>query len=59
MNTGRYDLVNIVVIGKNNEDNIAKREKERKPNDWSMSGSDMLEIIPRIPKRAVDVYNWA
>ena len=50
--TGRYESVSNVVSGNRVEEKMAKREKDRSPKDLTMSGSVMLDTIPRIPKRA-------
>ena len=50
--TGRYESVSSVVSGNRIEEKIAKREKDRSPKDWTMSGSVMLDTIPRTPNRA-------
>ena len=51
--TGRYELVTSVVSGKRIEEKIAKRENDLRPNDLTISGSVMLDTIPRTPKRAM------
>ena len=49
-------MVNIVVSGKKSEDSMANREKLRSPTDCITSGSDRLDTMPSMPKRAKGSY---
>ena len=41
-----------VARGNRREEQVARREKDRSPMDPSTSGTDTLETMPRMPKRA-------
>ncbi len=46
----------MVVSGKMRDDAIARRDKVRTPRDCMMNGTDTLETMERMPKRAVFCY---
>ncbi len=46
----------MVVSGKMRDDAIARRDKVRTPRDCMMNGTDTLETMERIPKRAVCLF---
>jgi hypothetical protein len=57
--TDRYESVRRVASGNRREEQVARREKERSPMDPSTRGTDTLETMPRMPKRAVVLFSAA
>jgi hypothetical protein len=52
-----YDSTNSVVIGKNNDEAVANNEKDRKPNNRIIYGTEIFDTMPNTPNAATKLAN--